>query len=269
MICWPCLAITSPAEIMPVVNPMDLTGRHVLVTGASSGIGRASALLLAQLGARVTATGRDAARLDETVARMPGKGHRAVPFDLGSIDEIPPWLKDLAGSGGAFAGLAHCAGIQVSKPIRSTDAAFMSDMFRINIASGLALARAIRQRGCAVEGAGIVFVASASAYVGQAGNVVYCAAKGAIVSAARALAVELARDKIRVNCVCPALVDTEMADRFRSTMSAAQFEDYLKHYPMGIGKPEDVANAIAFLIADTARWMTGSSLLLDGGLLAG
>ena len=84
-----------------------------------------------------------------------------------------------------------------------------------------------------------------------------------------ALAVELSRDKIRVNCVCPALVDTEMADRFRSTMSAAQFAEYLTHYPMGIGRPEDVANAIAFLIADTARWMTGSSLLLDGGLLAG
>ncbi|HVJ52133.1 MAG TPA: SDR family oxidoreductase [Aliidongia sp.] len=253
---------------MPV-NPMDLTGRHVLVTGASSGIGRASALLLAQLGAHVTVTGRDAGRLAETLERMEGEGHRAAPFDLGAIDEIPAWLKGLASAGKPFAGLAHCAGIQVSKPIRSADEAFMSDMFRVNISSGLALARAIRQRGCAVEGAGLVFVASASAFVGQAGNVVYCAAKGALVSAARALAVELARDRIRVNCVCPALVDTEMADRFRSTMSETQFQDYLKHYPMGIGKPEDVANAIAFLIADTARWMTGTSLLLDGGLLAG
>jgi NAD(P)-dependent dehydrogenase (short-subunit alcohol dehydrogenase family) len=254
---------------MPFVNPMDLTGRSVLVTGASSGIGRATALLLAGLGARVTATGRDADRLGQTLALLPGEGHRVAPFDLDAIDEIPAWLKDLAGTGGAFAGLAHCAGIQVSKPIRGADAAFMSDMFRINVSSGLALARALRQRACATEGAGIVFVASASAFVGQAGNVVYCAAKGAIVSATRALAVELMRDKIRVNCVCPALVDTEMADRFRATMSAAQFEDYLRHYPMGIGKPEDVANAIAFLIADTARWMTGSSLLIDGGLLAG
>jgi NAD(P)-dependent dehydrogenase (short-subunit alcohol dehydrogenase family) len=252
-----------------LVNPMDLSGRHVLVTGASSGIGRATAILLSQLGARVTLTGRDADRLQQTLGQMAGTGHCPVPFDLGSIDEIPPWVRDLATTHGAFAGLAHCAGVQISKPIRGTDAAFMSDMFRINIASGLSLARAIRQRGCAVEGAGIVFVASASAFVGQAGNVVYCAAKGAVVSAARALAVELARDKIRVNCVCPALVDTEMADRFRSTMSEAQFTEYLKHYPMGIGRPEDVANAIAFLIADTARWMTGSSLLLDGGLLAG
>ncbi len=250
-------------------NPMDLTGRHVLVTGASSGIGRAAAVLLADLGARVTITGRDAARLDATLERMSGEGHRTAPIDLGAIDAIPVWLKEQAASGGPFSGLAHCAGIQVSKPIRSTDDAFMTDMFRVNIGSGLALARGFRQRGCAVEGAGIVFVASASAYVGQAGNVVYCATKGAIVSAARALAVELARDKIRVNCVAPALVDTEMADRFRSTMSEAQFAEYLTHYPMGIGKPEDVANAIAFLIADTARWVTGSSLLLDGGLLAG
>ncbi|GGF24071.1 oxidoreductase [Aliidongia dinghuensis] len=254
---------------MPVVNPMDLSGRHVLVTGASSGIGRATAVLLSRLGARVTLTGRDADRLQQTVEIMAGDGHRAAPFDLGAIDEIPAWLRDCAQVGGPLSGLAHCAGVQVSKPIRNADAAFMSDMFRINIASGLALARAFRQRGSAVEGAGIVFVASASAFVGQAGNVVYCATKGAVVSAARALAVELARDRIRVNCVCPALVDTEMADRFRSTMSEAQFEEYLQHYPMGIGRPEDVANAIAFLIADTARWMTGTSLLLDGGLLAG
>jgi len=258
--------MSSPS---PLVNPMDLTGRHLLVTGASSGIGRATAILLSQLGARVTLTGRDADRLGKTVDLMAGTDHRAVPFDLGMIDEIPAWLRGLAQTGGPFAGLAHCAGVQVSKPIRNADAAFMNDMFRINVSAGLSLARAFRQRGSAVEGAGIVFVASASAFVGQAGNVVYCAAKGAVVAAARALAVELARDKIRVNCVCPALVDTEMADRFRSTMSEAQFAEYLMHYPMGIGRPEDVANAIAFLIADTARWMTGSSLLLDGGLLAG
>jgi NAD(P)-dependent dehydrogenase (short-subunit alcohol dehydrogenase family) len=253
----------------PLANPMDLSGRHVLVTGASSGIGRATAILLSQLGARVTLTGRDAERLRQTAELLAEGDHRPVPFDLGDIDQIPAWLRSLAETGGPFAGLAHCAGVQVSKAIRQADEAFMAGMFRINVSSGLSLARGFRQRGCAVEGAGIVLVASASAFVGQAGNAVYCAAKGAVVSAVRALAVELIRDRLRINCVCPALVDTEMAQRFRSTMNDAQYADYLKHYPMGIGRPEDVANAIAFLIADTARWMTGTSLLLDGGLLAG
>jgi NAD(P)-dependent dehydrogenase (short-subunit alcohol dehydrogenase family) len=133
----------------------------------------------------------------------------------------------------------------------------------------LALARGFRQRGVAAPGASLVLLSSVSALVGQAGNVVYCASKGAVLAATRALAVELLRDSIRVNAVLPALVETEMSERFRATMTEAQWQAYLARYPMGIGQPEDVANAVAFLLSDASRWINGIGLVIDGGVLAG
>jgi NAD(P)-dependent dehydrogenase (short-subunit alcohol dehydrogenase family) len=248
---------------------MSLAGRRVLVTGASSGIGRAVAQLAARLGASVVATGRDAERLAATVETLAGEGHQAAAFDLAEIDAIPPFVQKLATEGGALAGIAHCAGIQIGKPVRVTDQAFMDQMFRINVESGIALARGLRQRGVAVPGASLVLLSSVSALVGQASNVVYCASKGAVLAATKALAVELMRDKIRVNAVLPALVETEMADRFRATMTEAQWQAYVGQYPMGIGRPEDVANAVAFLLSEAARWINGIGLVIDGGVLAG
>ncbi len=250
-------------------NPMSLAGRRVLVTGASSGIGRAVAQLAARLGGRVVATGRDAERLAATVETLAGEGHEGVAFDLGEIDAIPPFVQKLATEGGALAGIAHCAGIQIGKPVRVTDQAFMDQMFRVNVESGIALARGLRQRGVAVPGASLGRRSSVSALVGQASNVVYCASKGAVLAATKALAVELMRDKIRVNAVLPALVETEMAGRFRATMTEAQWQAYLAQYPMGIGRPEDVANAVAFLLSEAARWINGIGLVIDGGVLAG
>jgi NAD(P)-dependent dehydrogenase (short-subunit alcohol dehydrogenase family) len=249
-------------------NPMDLTGRRVLVTGASSGIGRATAQGLAALGACVIATGRDAPRLAATLETLGGAGHQAVAFDLSAIDAIAPFVQKIA-TDGALSGIAHCAGIQLGKPVRVTDQAFMDQMFRVNVESGIALARGFRQRGVAAAGASLVLLSSVSALVGQASNVVYCASKGAVLAATKALAVELMRDGIRVNAVLPALVETEMAERFRATMSEAQWQGYLAQYPMGIGKPQDIANAIGFLLSDASRWINGIGLVVDGGVLAG
>ena len=262
--------MTAPSDSAAApANPMDLTGRRMLVTGASSGIGRATAQLLAKLGARIVATGRDAVRLAATLETLHGTGHEAAAFDLSAIDSIPGFVQKLAAEGGALAGIAHCAGIQIGKPVRVTDQAFMDQMFRVNVESGIALARGLRQRGVAAPGASLVLLSSVSALVGQASNVVYCASKGAVLAATRALAVELMRDGIRVNAVLPALVETEMADRFRATMTEAQWQAYVAQYPMGIGRPEDIANAVGFLLSDASRWINGIGLVVDGGVLAG
>jgi NAD(P)-dependent dehydrogenase (short-subunit alcohol dehydrogenase family) len=262
--------MTAPGDSAAApFNPMSLAGRRVLVTGASSGIGRATAQLLAKLGACVIATGRDADRLAATVETLDGAGHESAAFDLSAIDAIPPFVQKLAGGGGALAGIAHCAGIQIGKPVRVTDQAFMDQMFRVNVESGIALARGLRRRGVAAPGAGLVLLSSVSALVGQASNVVYCASKGAVLAATKALAVELMRDGIRVNAVLPALVETEMAERFRATMTEAQWQGYVAQYPMGIGRPEDIANAVGFLLSDASRWINGIGLVIDGGVLAG
>lgn len=248
--------------------PFTLTNHHILVTGASTGIGRAVAVLAARLGARVTVTARDAARLDETLSLLDGGGHRTAPFDLSDTDAIPAWVKEQAAAAGAFDGLAHCAGVQVGKPVRAVDRAFFDQTMHVNLLSALSLARGLRQKGCHGDTAAVVYVASVAAMIGQPGNVAYAASKGGLVAAARALAMELLRDGIRVNCVAPALVETEMMDRFRATTTAEQFAAVRDAHPMGFGKPEDVAAAIAFLLGEGSRWITGVTLPVDGGYLA-
>ncbi|HYD70514.1 SDR family NAD(P)-dependent oxidoreductase [Azospirillum sp.] len=248
-------------------TPMHLTGRHVLVTGASAGIGRATAVLLSRLGARVTLTGRDETRLADTLAELAGDGHRMAAFDLADIDAIPAWIKELATSHGPFGGLAHCAGLQVSKPVRGVDLAFFDQILHVNLASALALARGLRQKGCHGDAGALVYVASVAAWVGQPGNAVYAASKGGLISAVRSLAMELLRDGLRVNAVAPGLVETEMTERFRATTTAEQFQAIVDRHPLGLGKPEDVANAVAFLLSDASRWITGVTLPVDGGHL--
>jgi NAD(P)-dependent dehydrogenase (short-subunit alcohol dehydrogenase family) len=247
--------------------PFDLGGRVVLVTGASAGIGRATAALLAELGATVIANGRDQGRLEATVAALSGGPHLAAPFDLLDIDAIPAWLKGLAAER-PLHGIAHCAGVQLSRAVRQFDLAHFDQVMHANLASALALARGLRQAGVHAAESAMVLVASVGAYIGQPSNIVYGASKAGLIAAARGLAMELLRDGIRVNAVAPALVETEMAERTRRTMSEAQFGALLDRHPMGIGKPDDVAHAIAFLLGDGARWINGVTLPVDGGHLA-
>lgn len=249
-------------------NPMSLEGHTVLVTGATSGIGKATAVYLAKLGARIIASGRNEERLNEVLGQLEGEGHVGRIFDLADLDAIMPWMKALCAEVGPLNGLAHCAGVQATKPIQAINSTFVMDVLTQNLGAALMLAQAFRLKACHAPGASLVYVSSSAALKTAPGNVVYASSKGGIVSAVKGMGVELVRDGIRVNAVAPAMVDTPMSDQFRTILSEENFKRVVDMHPLGLGRPDDVAAAIAFLLADTARWITGSILNVDGGFLA-
>jgi NAD(P)-dependent dehydrogenase (short-subunit alcohol dehydrogenase family) len=251
-----------------MINPLDLTARRVLVTGASSGIGQAAARLLSRLGARIVLVARDRQRLDAAAQSLDGSGHLLRTFDLADSAEIPGLIAELTAADGPLDGLVHCAGIHGAAPLRALEARRCEEILRINVTSAAMLAKGFARKGCHSDGGAIVFLASVAGITGQAGIAAYAASKAAITGLTRALAIELAPAGIRVNCIAPGMVETGMTERFRRKLTPEQNAAIDDAHPLGTGRPEDVASSVAFLLADTARWITGHTLVVDGGYSA-
>jgi NAD(P)-dependent dehydrogenase (short-subunit alcohol dehydrogenase family) len=245
---------------------MGLKGKTILVTGASSGIGKQTAITLSILGARLVLVARDISRLKETASQMNHSNHHIIPFDLNNTDEIPHWMMSISEDIGPLDGLVHSAGIVQLQPLRYLKQNDLESLMRINLFAAMALAKGYRQRGVCNKGGSIVFLSSVRGISGEAGVAAYAASKGALISMTKSLAVELAPEKIRINCVAPGLVQTEMVNNDKQL--PAQLERMEQQHLLGIGTPEDVANAIAFLLADTGKWITGTTLVVDGGYTA-
>jgi NAD(P)-dependent dehydrogenase (short-subunit alcohol dehydrogenase family) len=248
------------------LNPMDMQGRSVLVTGASSGIGRAASILLSRLGSRLILVGRDVDQLNETHKQLEGDHHLVSRFNLTDIEKITAWLKEMAYKTGGIHGLVHCAGIQKTCPIQFVKIQDFDQIMDLNLRSAYCLIKGFRQKTVGSKHGSIVMIASIYGVVGQRGVSAYCASKGAIVALTKALALELT--PMRVNCIAPAMVATPMTEKLNSQLTKSQLEDIVNMHPLGLGRPIDVAYAIAFLLADTARWITGTTMIVDGGYSA-
>jgi len=248
---------------------IDFEQKYVIVTGATSGIGRAISLELSRQNARVILVGRDESRLAETMNNMEGTGHHTLCLDLSLVATIGSFLKETVKKICRIYGFCHCAGIVETRPIASAKADGIRAMYDINVVAGIEFARFLSRRDVIEEqGGSFLFISSVYSMVGMPGQIGYSASKGAIVSASKSMAIELARRNIRVNVLSPGLIKTKMTLDAFSLLSEAQVKAIEDSHPLGVGKPEDVARAAAFLLAPQNNWITGTNLVVDGGYTA-
>ena len=247
------------------MKPYDLTGKRILVTGASSGIGRACAVCAAALGASVVMTGRRADALRETLSMCVGSGHQIFAGDITS----PDFVRELAESAGKIDGLVHAAGIAPMCPVGMLDKDAVDSVMGVNYYSFLELMKYYSKKKYRGERLSVVAVSSVSSATGWAGGVAYCGSKGALSASVRALAMELATKGARVNAVCPSNIKTPLYDAGASDMNDEDaLKELIKKQPLGLGEPEQVAWPVCFLLSDAASFITGVNLPVDGGYLA-
>lgn len=241
-------------------NPFSLVGKTVLVTGASSGIGRAIAVVCSKMGATVILTGRNHRRLEETLSLMSDGKHSLICADLNEQKDID----NLAVNVPVLDGIVQCAGVGcrvLCKFITQNDLQYV---FKSNVEAPVLLQTALLSRKKVNRDSSIVFIASHAAESPSIGNAVYSASKGAILSYAKCLALELSPRRIRVNCICPAMVWTDLI--LQEGISKEELEQAQLKYPLKrYGIPNDVAYLAIYLLSDASSWMTGSSIDLTGG----
>ena len=242
-------------------NPYSLDGKTILVTGASSGIGRATAIESSKLGAKVIITARNEERLQETMSSLEGEGHQLILCDLTNEDELNHLVENMP----ELDGLVCNAGINKLVPLRMLKAADMNIIFAVNTFSPIFLLQKLTKKKKLSEKASVVFTSSISGLGAVAvGESMYIASKGAISAFVKAAALELSKKNIRVNAVCPGMVVTDMSDAY--DLNEGGNED-LKNYPLGrYANPEDIAWGIIYLLSNASSWVTGTNLIIDGGL---
>ena len=242
-------------------NPFSLEGKTILVTGASSGIGRATAIACSQMGAVVVVTGRNESRLQETLDALEGSGHQMIVADIANDDQIDYLVDQIP----AINGLVNNAGITETCPTQFIKRDKLNRVMEVNTIAPILLTQRILKKKKLGKGGSIVFTCSISGTcVCGGGNVLYSASKGAIHGFMKNAALDLAHKGIRVNDVCPGMIDTHILDA--GTISEEQLESEAQRYPMKrFGKPEEVAYGIIYLLSDASSFVTGSSLVIDGG----
>jgi NAD(P)-dependent dehydrogenase (short-subunit alcohol dehydrogenase family) len=250
-------------------NPFSLEDRNIVITGGASGIGRASAIICSQCGANVILIDKNEQGLKETFGQLESGNHSFFAQDITEYYKIEPIISESVASAGKISGFIHSAGLTLTLPFKITGPAHYEKLYAVNNIAGYEIAKIISKKNYVHEnGASFVFISSIMGLLGQEGNTAYCSSKGAIVAAVKAMALELAPKKIRVNCVLPAVVRTEMSENLFKTISQESMNNILGMHPLGLGKPEDIAYAFVFLLSDASKWMTGTSLIIDGGYSA-
>ena len=241
-------------------NPFTLEGKVILVTGASSGIGRGIAVTCSKMGANVIINGRNVAKLQETSCLMESDSAIIKPGDLTDVATLSSLVSELP----KLDGVVHCAGIGQRIPCKDLQIDNVNQVMEVNFNAPVMLQAELLRQKKINKAASIVFVASIASWSPSFGNSIYSASKGAIISYANCLALELAPRKIRVNCISPAMVWTDLI--FSDGTDEEQLKEDEQRYPLKrYGSPEDIANLVIYMLSDASTWMTGSNVKISGG----
>ena len=247
----------------------SLSNKTILITGASSGIGRSCAVQCSKMGASLLLMGRNVDELNRTVSELqPGTKVEMIVADFSKMVDLELVIAEKILTIGKIAGFIHCAGVEKTLPLKKQSSEVFQSIFDINVFAGFELAKIISLKKYKAEKASFVFIASVAGMVGESGKTIYSASKGAVISGARSMSMELARSDIRVNSISPAMVKTPILEKMFDGIGEDATQNIIKKHPLGIGEPEDVANACVFLLSDAAKWITGTNLVVDGGYTA-
>lgn len=247
--------------MMNTFNPFSLEGKRIFITGASSGIGRASAIVCSKMGAQLVITGRNEQRLAETFNQLEGEGHQMFVVDLVESSAI----EDLVAKLPQLNGILHCAGIGNRSMLKMVKENDLLKVMRTNFDSPVLLQKAILKKKKLLPSSSVVFIASRAPFAPAIGNGIYAASKGALIAYAKVLGLEVANQLIRVNCICPAMVWTELVRKDAELNGIDYHQEELKYPLKRYGQPEDVANLAVYLLSDASSWMTGSCIDITGG----
>lgn len=252
------------------MNPFELTGKTIVISGASSGIGRQCAISCATMGATVVALGRNEERLTKTLNQLAfPERHCCFIVDLADASQVADTVTQLVAKVGRVHGLLNVAGISTTLLLKSLSDDKLDEFFKNNVYSTIHLTKELTRMGnFAKEGGSIVFFSSVMGSYGEVGKSLYAMTKGALQAGARSLACEMAAKNIRVNTVSPGLIITPINENLPHITDPEKRKKLEEMHLLGLGNPEDVANACVYLLSDASRWVTGTNLFVDGGYTA-
>lgn len=256
--------------MIPFQDAFSLQNKTILITGASSGIGRQCAMSCEQKGAALILLGRDQKRLEETMGLMKDKvRHITYSIDLCEFDTVETLMDDIIQKKGKINGLIHAAGISTTLPFKMMNPEKLEYFFRTNVFAAMNLTRFALKKTCiSDEGGSVVFISSVMGMVGETGKSLYGMTKGALIAAVRSLSLEYGPRRIRFNCISPGVVETPMSQKSVYSQDEASLSYIKSLHPLGIGLPDDIANACIYLLSDASKWVTGTNLIVDGGYTA-
>ena len=252
-----------------MINPMQLNNKTIMITGASSGIGRETAKIVSSLGASVILVARSEDKLQSLIKELEGENHKYYCFDLKEITDIEMLIKKIVQENGSLDGFVHSAGVGSTRPLHMLKPDKLNEVMNVNFNSFIEIERCLSKKNNLNDGASIVGVSSVAGQQGNQSKTAYCASKAAMDAAVRCIAKELSSRTIRANTVAPGLAKTELFQQFINN-SGSESEDaknVMKRQYLGIVQPNNVGNTIAFLLSDASMFVTGSTIAIDSGRL--